>query len=574
LMRFVFRFRVMLTILSVAFLMVTALSVLNYYHSKRLLTENYIANLDDKLSLQAQQFDQTMQQMYQQAVHISQLPQVQQLSSLGQDASDAVQDTICAQLQDLLTSVDAQCELYLCLPQAGRAFCSVDYHSDLQAEPQDFAQLTPGIAAPSLTPLFLSNPFVQATQYGFGYAVSIPQAEDGAFLFITLDERLLYYDLLAPLNTTSQERYRLISPDGEICSAQSASERMSRCTFFPSMQGKQMNADIMDDNLLTVTLAAPFSRYFLVCQSDLSAIAGEMKQQLLSQILVLFAAFVILFVISIGVSYWLAKPLRDLAEAMDSVRQGDFSARVEMPKMDEFGALHSRFNALTARLDQLTDQVVQERMQKKQAELSALQYQIRPHFMYNTLNSIRFTAMLQRNQKIADLLGDFIALLESSVQRNGAFIPLREEIHLVRSFVSLQSFRYVDRFSVEYDIAPEAEACYVPCLLLQPVMENAIFHGVDATKDQNLIQVRASVAEDRLHISIEDNGSGFDPEENQTGQRFDNRRLTGIGLKNIAQRLQLYYGDRSSFTIDSTLGTGTCVRFALPVSYDPQEYDL
>lgn len=578
-MKFVFRFRVMLTILSVAFLMVMTLSVLNYYETKRLMTENYILNLEDKLSLQAQRFDQIMQQMYQQTVHLSKQPQMQEMIVSYLEQPDKRQtERISNQLSDLQTSVQTNCELYLCIPQVKKAFCSTAYHSDLQAETEDFNRLTQHLSERSLTPIFLGNPFVQAEQNVFGYIVPIQDAENNeiAFLFIALDERLLYYELLAPLNTAtaSQESYHLVSSFGTIHSTKSASELFTGFDTFPSMKEKQMNADIHNRHLLTVTVKAPLSQYFLVCQSDLNVIAGALQQQLISQLFVLFLAFCVLFILSVFLSYWLAKPLRELATAMDIVRKGDFTTRVKMPKTDEFSALHARFNDLISRLDELTEQVVQERMQKKQAELNALQYQIRPHFMYNTLNSIRFTAILQRNQKLAELLGDFIALLESSIQRNGAFILLKDEISLVKSFVSLQNFRYVDCFTVTYEITADAEQCYVPCLLLQPVIENAIFHSIDTTKAENLIRVEATVDDECLFIVIQDTGNGFDPNEIESDRPDDRRCLTGIGLKNIQQRLHLYYGEAAKFIIKSAPGAGTCVRFILPVSHDPQQYEL
>lgn len=575
-MKLVFRFRVMLTILAVAFLMAAAFSVNNYYDSKRLMTENYILNLEDKLSLQADRFDQVMQQMYQQALHISKQPQLRQLvADCRYDMQSKVsQAGYSERLAAMQAAGDMQFELFLYVVETQQAISSIAYHSGASVSQDELSALA-GPGRP-LTPAYVENPLLQPGQYVFCYAVPI-QDEAGepiALLGIMLDERLLYYDLLSPLNTAAQDSYRLVSSQGRIHSAASAAELGRTFDAFAAMQGKRMHAEETQGDQLIISVAAPLSQYYLVCQSDLGVVAQGLQKSLLSQVARLFAAFCILFLLSIFLSHWLAKPLRELAQAMEAVRSGDFTTRVQQPKTDEFSALHAHFNDLISRLDELTDQVVVERMQTKQAELNALQYQIRPHFMYNTLNSIRFTAMLQRNQKLADLLGDFIALLESSVQRNGAFIRLEEEIGLVQSYVSLQSFRYVDCFTVTYEIAPEAAACYVPCLLLQPAVENAIFHGIDTRRTDNLIRITAAVVGDELQITVQDNGSGFDPSRLADDPAEDGRRLTGIGIRNIEQRLGLYYAGQARFTIESAEGKGSCVRFILPVSHDADEYTI
>ena len=198
--------------------------------------------------------------------------------------------------------------------------------------------------------------------------------------------------------------------------------------------------------------------------------------------------------------------------------------------------------------------------------------------MYNTLNSIRFAATLQRNRTLADQLGAFIRLLEASIQKKGAFIALREEVALVESFVSLQKFRYSDCFTVEYQVPEETKGCYVPCLLLQPVVENAIFHGIDTRRTDNRIVLAAAVRDGRLHLSLWDNGQGMDDETVQSllagDPAEDKRRLTGIGLRNIRERLALYYGENAQFCITSMPGEGTCAKFDLPVSHDPEEYRI
>lgn len=367
-MKFVFRFRVMLTILVVAFLMAAAFCVNNYYDSKRLLTENYILNLEDKLSLQADRFDAMMQQMYQQVLHISKQEQLEQLVADCRRGtpSNLSQAAYSERLAGMQSADGGQFELFLYVPEMQQVISSVAYRSNADVSEEELAALVHRDDLQPLTPTYLENPLLQSAQYVFCYAVPIEDTagEPIALLCIMLDERMLYYDLLSPLNTAAQDHYRLISPQGRIHSAASAAELGQKFEAFDTMQGKKMNADEQQGNQLTISVAAPLSQYYLVCQSDLGTVAQGLQEILLSQVVRLFVAFCILFFLSIILSHWLAKPLRELAQAMEAVGSGDFTTRVQQPKADEFSALHMHFNNLISRLDELTDQVVVERMQK------------------------------------------------------------------------------------------------------------------------------------------------------------------------------------------------------------------
>ncbi len=246
--------------------------------------------------------------------------------------------------------------------------------------------------------------------------------------------------------------------------------------------------------------------------------------------------------------------------------QGDMTARAPGGG-DEFGAIGDRFNQMMQEIDGLLDDLVEVRVEKRQAEIEALQQQIRPHFMYNTLNTIKFAAILQGNPEIGALLGSFIELLEASISKKGAFIPLSDEIRLVEDYASLQKYRYMDNFTVECDITPEAADCMVPRLLLQPLVENAILHGILPRRPGNRITVDGAVEGGMLHILVADNGKGMTAEECRAlleNDPDDNRRFTGIGTRNVRERLRLYYGEQATFSIHSAPGEGTCITLSLP----------
>lgn len=576
-MKLGFRFRMMLAILIVAFVCIIAVSLTNYYDSKYMIEQNYVTSLDDKIAVQTERFDETMQEMYQTVRHISSRPElaerIQNYLDGGREYTDCVR--LSQQLSAMLTFKRLDSALYFYLPETGQVFSSMEYYAVRQMEKGTVPFWAEHSEKNPFTPLFFINRTARASQRVYAYALPVYQSsgEKLGMLCIAVDERQLYYELLDPLNNASGENYRMLSPDSIVCSAEQLSEIGKAVPGMDETHSDRMNADTADGDRLFASVEAPFSKYRLLCQSDLTLLTRELRGRQMILLAYTFVFFLCMLFAAAQLSKQLSRPLEGLIHAIDQVRGGDFTARAHSMQTDEFDALTDHFNDMVSRMDELMEEVVLERTQKKQAELNALQYQIRPHFMYNTLNSIRFAATMQRNQKLAELLGSFISLLEASSQRRGAFLTLREEMQLVKDYISLQKFRYFDCFETIYRIEPEAEDCYVPCLLLQPMVENAVFHGIDTKRTDNVIEISAWTEGGNLYITVSDNGDGI-PEDGQHSAMEDKRRLTGIGLRNVDQRLRLYYGDSEHFVISSRPGEGTTVTFTIPVSHDPEEYSI
>ncbi|MDO4174634.1 MAG: sensor histidine kinase, partial [Eubacteriales bacterium] len=269
------------------------------------------------------------------------------------------------------------------------------------------------------------------------------------------------------------------------------------------------------------------------------------------------------------------RPVKNLTETMAQVGQGDLAVRAEIYSEDEIGQLSKGFNDMICQVEELIDQLVTEKLLKKEAEIEALKYQITPHFMYNTLNSIKYAAILQNSSEIAEQLEAFIELLQMSASDRGAFITVKQEIHMVQNYVKLQMFRYANSFDVSFDVRPEVEDCYIPGLLIQPLVENAILHGIDLKRPNGHITVRACMDGSELALKVEDNGRGMsaeDLEQLMSGGRRS--KFSGIGVRNVRERLQLYYGDRGRLAFYSGENQGTSAVITLPVSYDAEEYTI
>ena len=224
----------------------------------------------------------------------------------------------------------------------------------------------------------------------------------------------------------------------------------------------------------------------------------------------------------------LNKPVENLAQVMQYVGHGDFSLRAKIEGNDEIGYLAARFN-------HMLDNLENEKILKRQAELNALQYQIRPHFIYNTLNSIRFAAMIQGAKNIGELLANFIELLQVSTNREGEFGTLAEEISTLKKYVALQEFRLMNSFAVDFNLDEKTLSCRVPRLILQPFVENSIIHAPSPEKTFCRIVVSSQLRGGELVISIQDDGKGISPEvlENLSAKPTDKKThggFSGIGV--------------------------------------------
>lgn len=263
-------------------------------------------------------------------------------------------------------------------------------------------------------------------------------------------------------------------------------------------------------------------------------------------------------------------PLKQLSGEMDRVRQGDFTLPAEDLYHDELSDIRTNFFVMVKEVKRLTQDIREHARQKKIAEIAALQAQINPHFLSNTLGSIQWMASLQGADNIEDIVKNLINLLHMCARKSKNFLSLEEELEYVTCYVNVQKYRYLDKFEVVMDIAEEVLDAEVPQFILQPLIENAIIHGIEPMPGQGRIEVRCRyLGEGRVRIEIEDNGVGITPEridEIMNSRQNSKGSFNNIGLNNIRDRLVLYYDRDFGFEIESGEGTYTKVKLELPMT--------
>jgi len=264
--------------------------------------------------------------------------------------------------------------------------------------------------------------------------------------------------------------------------------------------------------------------------------------------------------------------LRELQDSMQKVIGEDFSSRIDIREKNEIMKLKVSFNTMIDRIDILINSVYKEQLKEKQAKLNALQSQINPHFLYNTLGTIGAMAILHNNTDIYEMSNSLSDMFRYATKQQDKLVPFRKEYDNLKNYISIQHFRYGERLQFISDIPEELLAYKILSFTLQPIVENAIIHGIEPKPEGGKIIMKASCLENILTIKIEDNGIGI-PEDKLTeikasiNNAVNSAEYTSeyIGLQNVSERLFLFYGSTASLTLQSRIGEGTVCILHIPV---------
>lgn len=284
-------------------------------------------------------------------------------------------------------------------------------------------------------------------------------------------------------------------------------------------------------------------------------------------------AFLFILLFSWAASVIITRPLKSILFSMKKFQKGDFSQFVDWRSRDEIGQLGTGYNTMVHRIKELVDDVFSFELKKREAELKLLQSQINPHFLYNTLNTISWAAQKKGETQIAEMIYSLANIFQTSLSNGKDIITIQEEIQLVNSYLFLQRMRFPDRLTYEITVDPLLEDVDVPKLLIQPLIENSIVHGIEPLDtDEGLIQISVKRLNDSIVIEIVDNGVGINAKKLKTIQdsliykeEIDpSSTRNGFAFFNIINRLKLFYGDQASLTVESKEGSGTIVLLIFP----------
>ncbi len=283
--------------------------------------------------------------------------------------------------------------------------------------------------------------------------------------------------------------------------------------------------------------------------------------------LLISGIFVVLTLgLSLVLTTWLTKPLKELKNKIQYVENGNLDINVKVNSQDEFGQLSQSFDNMVVKLKDYMDKEFNEQKKKSDMKFQILQNQINPHFLYNTLDSVKWLATIQNVPNISEMVTSLINLLRYNLLDTDRLTTLAEEIEGVKNYIVIQKYRYGNIFTVSYNIPENIMSCKILRFILQPIVENAIYHGFENLSKQGAIVINAHQSEQNLIIEVMDNGSG--PGIDNIGENIVYKRsdsFTGIGLNNIQERIQLYFGSQYGLKLSAGKNNkGTLVTITVP----------
>ncbi len=278
---------------------------------------------------------------------------------------------------------------------------------------------------------------------------------------------------------------------------------------------------------------------------------------------------------SVFLSRKLAMPVSRLTSRLWKISQGDFSYDASIEGTDEIGFIGQQINQMSSRIAGLLEKKVSDEREKKDMEIKMLQAQVNPHFLYNTLDSIKWIAVMQNNTGIAQMTTALSSLLKNMAKGFNEKVTLRQELEFLENYIVIEKIRYIELFDVETVVPEELYEAKIIKLTLQPIVENAIFSGIEPSGRFGLIQIHAAQQDGKLILTVRDNGVGI-PEEKLSTILTDTTRvsgsgMSGIGLPNLDRRFKLVYGEEYGLSIESEPDSYTLVTITAPLEFGEKE---
>ena len=288
-------------------------------------------------------------------------------------------------------------------------------------------------------------------------------------------------------------------------------------------------------------------------------------------VIIIVLTIIIGVAVSVIIAQSLILPLENTVNALEKFSRGDFAVRLKENRCDEIGKLNRIFNKAIKEINELMQKVTQSEILNKEMEFKTLQSQMNPHFLYNTLDAINWLAFKEKQTEICNLVAAISSLIRASISNKKSIITIEQELDYVKNYIYIQHIRYKDRFDIIYDIDESLLKQAVPKLIIQPIVENAIIHGIENSKNKNLLYISVKRENECIIIIVKDTGIGMTDEkvsellkEPLNAEGDEQKAHTNLGLYAVHKRIQLMYGDLYGLTVQSQAGEGTTVTLHIP----------
>lgn len=313
------------------------------------------------------------------------------------------------------------------------------------------------------------------------------------------------------------------------------------------------------------------NNWYLCTIVERSEIFGDTWLLIYSILAIWAILIIVVFILSYFISRTVTKPVKELSLAMEGVQSGNLDIHLTPAGKDEVSLLTGHFNQMVMDIRSLIDDKSKEQQEKYLLRLQVFQSQIKPHFLYNTLDTLHWKALEHDAEELAELVSNLSSFFRTSLSEGREFVPLKEEIEHVRSYLAIQQFRYSDILTYSINLPYSLEALIVTKFMIQPLVENAIYHGIKPKLSPGCINIKIHDGGTILAITVEDDGIGMSEIqlEKVIAQMCAGNPEKSYGLYNIHQRIQLIYGEKYGLTITSRENIGTKARICIPKIEEP-----
>ncbi len=413
--------------------------------------------------------------------------------------------------------------------------------------------------------------------YVFGLARGIVRLENGSVIGILLvnTEITFFEEITENMQLTDNHRIIILHDDYTIYDTET--EYIGKTTeqallSVPANTDREMYTLNMDGaDMLASSVTSSSSNWRIISLLPEEELFSDINHALQRNILMLTIVMTLSMGLLFLISRQIVAPINRLVKVMKIAESGDFNSRILVDRKDEVGMLSESYNSLLEKIDELIHEVYIQKIASSELELQMLQSQINPHFLYNTLESISMMATLNDDDITADMTANLGSLLRYSISNLNHQVTLGDEIAQLKKYASLQEHRFHSQYSIEIDIDQKFYPSSMPKLILQPIVENAIYHGMSSVQSGGKILVSATkVSHNTLLITVTDNGKGMSADKVKDLNGYineENELFKSIGMRNVNRRIQLFCGSEYGLTVQSAPEQGTTVSVRILTDY-------
>lgn len=489
-------------------------------------------------------------------------------------------DQLVGSILDPITSTRSSVSSIVVYGQDGRAVSSSNVRTSDPSVQEEYKKYAPTMAG-EWNHLFWDDIHdlsyetgSEETNRGVSLRRNIISINDGSiagFVVLNVNDHI-FTDLYMDLTTEDGIHMMIVDSSGNIISSSDTKANPVRLADTPYFQWMQETRNgsrrftVDNEKYLINTCYLERFNWYLISLCPLDVLLKDSRQairlSLLFGVILLFSAFAFASYLSKTITV----PLRRLSQTMDEVSDGNLNTYLEPYGMDEVGHLTMNFNRMVKRMKKLMDQTFFEQKKKRKYELQALQTQINPHFLYNTLESICALIVLGRNTDAHDMVANLASFYRMVLGKGETILTLRSELEITEQYIAIQKVRYAEDLTFSMQIDQQVLDCPIMKLTLQPLVENAIYHGIKPKGSPGTIRIRAVQNGANFFVTVEDDGVGMDSSQVEMLNRplKEGEIRKGFGVRSVGDRIKLYFGPEYGIRIFSKPGSGTQIEIHIP----------